>query len=181
MTINEEIKIPLSKTKMVLAFLGACLFVALGIWLITSPSQGKNPTFGNPFSLLIAGYSVAIFFGFCAIILILKLTDKKPGMTINKEGITDNSSGLSNQFIPWSDITKIDSTTVINQKFVKIIVNNPTDYINRVKNPFKRNALEMNYKMYGTPICISANSLKTNVKDLQNLLITRFEQYNQLK
>lgn len=37
--MNEEIKIPLSKNKIILLFLGALIFVLLGIWLAITPEN----------------------------------------------------------------------------------------------------------------------------------------------
>ena len=177
MTQDEQIEIPLSKKKMVFTFLGAIVFVGLGIWLLVNPPKISNPIFGNPTVILIVGLASIIFFGLAGAIIFRKFLDKKPGLTISKEGITDNSSGVSAGLIPWSDIHEIKVSQVMSQKFLMLVVNNPQDYLDKVANPLKRNAMNINYKTYGSPISISSNALQTNFNDLQRLLTEKLKEY----
>jgi len=174
MSEKNQIEIPLSKKKMYLMLFGSIIFVILGIWLVTNPPKNSNPIFGNPMIILISGISAIIFFGFIAFTLFKKLPDNKPGLIINSEGIIDNSSGVSAGIVLWKDIIEIKTTNVINQKFLMFIVENPDEYINRQNGIVKRKAMEMNYKSYGSPISISANTLDTNFEELYNLLVKNF-------
>ncbi|NJM80956.1 MAG: hypothetical protein HC854_17510 [Flavobacterium sp.] len=47
-----------------------------------------------------------------------------------------------------------------------IITKNPEAYISRQKGVLKRKTMQLNYKSYGSPICISANALQTNFDSL---------------
>jgi hypothetical protein len=174
---EEQIEIPLSKTKMTLTFIGSISFVGLGVWFLLNPPQISNPIFGNPITIFIVGFAAILFFGLIAIIIFRKLSDKKAGLIINKEGITDNSSGLSAGLIPWSDIQEIKMSQVINQKFLMLIIKNPDYYLEKVTNPIKRNAMKMNYKSYGSPISISANALQTDFNNLHKLLMEKMSEY----
>jgi hypothetical protein len=58
-----------------------------------------------------------------------------------------------------------------------VMVKNPEDYIRRVTNPFKRKGIQINYKSYGSPIFISANSLQTNFDKLYDVLIEKMKEY----
>ncbi len=58
-----------------------------------------------------------------------------------------------------------------------LIVSNPRDYLDKVTNPLKRNAMKMNYKTYGSPISISSNALKTNFDELQKLLEYKMNEF----
>src|SRR6185503_6682164 len=107
----------LSKKKMILALLGAILFIVIGFWFLINPPRINNPFFGNPTVLFIIGLASIIFFGFVAITMIRKLPDKKAGLIINKQGIIDNSSGVSAGLVTWSDIEEIKVIQVMNQKF----------------------------------------------------------------
>lgn len=49
-------------------------------------------------------------------------------------------------------------------------VNNPQDYIDRQDSLFKRKGMQLNYKMYGTPLSITANGLKIPFKELLALV-----------
>lgn len=177
MTKEEQIKIPLSKTKMTLAFLGSLMFVGLGLWFLINPPKSNHWLLGNPTLMFVIGLASVIFFGIVALIIFRKFSDNNPGLTISKQGITDNSSGVSAGIIPWTDIQEIKITQVMNQKFLMFIVKNPQDYLDRVTNPLKRNAMKMNYKTYGSPISISSNALQTNFDDLYKLLIYKMAEY----
>jgi hypothetical protein len=177
MTKEEQIEIPLSKTKMILTFLGSIMFVGLGLWFLINPPKSNHWLFGNPTVIFIAGIASMIFFGLVAITIFRKFSDKKPGLTINRQGIIDNSSGVSAGLIPWTDIQEIIISQVMNQKFLMFIVRNPEEYLEKVTNPLKRNAMKMNYKTYGSPISISSNALQTNFDDLHKLLINKMNEY----
>ncbi len=177
MTEKEQIEIPLSKTKLMMTFFGSLLFVGLGLWFLINPPKSNHWLFGNPTVIFIAGIASVLFFGLVAVTIFRKFSDKKPGLIINKQGITDNSSGVSAGLIPWTDIQEITISQVMNQKFLMFIVRNPEFYLDKVTNPLKRNAMKMNYKTYGSPISISANALQTNFDDLHKLLIEKMNEY----
>ena len=101
----------------------------------------------------------------CGFVGIKKLFDKSPGLVLNSEGILDNSSGLSAGVIPWSEVVDIREYQVQKQKFVSIHVQDPEKYANN-GNALKRMANRANIKMCGTPINISANSLKIGYEEL---------------
>jgi len=174
---TEQIEIPLSKKKMLLTFFGSIIFVVLGVLLLINPSMFISTIFRNPTIIFIAGLFSVLFFGLCAIVIFRKFSDKKAGLIINREGIIDNSSGVSAGLVLWSDIKEIKIRSVVSQKFLVFIVENPHNYIEKFTNSLKRKAAEMNYKTYGSPITISANSLQTNFNNLHNLLIEKMREY----
>ena len=176
MSEENQIEIPLSKQKMYLMLFGSIIFVVIGTWLVVNPPKSNHPIFGNPMVILISGISAIIFFGYTAFILFKKLPDNKPGLIINSEGIIDNSSGVSPRIVLWTDIIEISTANVMNQKFLMFIVKNPEEYINRQNGIVKRKAMEINYKTYGSPISISANTLDTNFEELYKLLKRKFKE-----
>jgi hypothetical protein len=179
MTQTEQIEIPLSKKKILLLLFGAIAFVVIGVLFLINPSIFISSIVRNTTMIFIAGLASVLFFGLCAIVAFRKLFDKKVGLVINREGIIDNSSGVSAGVVLWSDIKKIETCSVAGQKFLMIIVTNPQDYIDKVTSPLKRKAMAMNYKTYGSPISISANSLQTNFDRLHNLLTEKMKEYKQ--
>lgn len=174
MTTEQRIEIPLSKTKIVLMLIGALTFVVIGLWFIIAPPQIENSYWGNPTKIAIAGYASIIFFGLCAVILIRKLPDNKPGLIIDDTGLTDNSSGLSAGHILWTDIENISVLEVHKQRLLMLEVSNPQDYIDRQNSLFKRKGMALNYRMYGTPLSITANGLKIPFQELLALVTERF-------
>lgn len=178
MTKEEQIEIPLSKMKMALTFLGSIIFVGLGLWFLIVPPKVDHLIFGNPIVVFVAGLASVIFFGLVAITIFHKFSDNKPELTISRQGIIDNSSGVSAGLILWTDIQEIKISQVRNQKFVNFIVRNPQDYLDKATNPIRRNAMKMNYKIYGAPISISAHALQIDFDGLYKLLIEKMNEYN---
>ncbi|MGO4904750.1 STM3941 family protein [Flavobacterium sp. W20_MBD1_R3] len=176
MSEENQIEIPLSKQKMYLMLFGSIIFVVIGTWLVVNPPKSNHSIFGNPMVILISGISAIIFFGYTTFILLKKLPDNKPGLIINSEGIIDNSSGVAAGIVLWTDIIEISTANVMNQKFLMFIVKNPEEYINRQNGIVKRKAMEINYKTYGSPISISANTLNTNFEELYKLLKRKFKE-----
>ena len=178
--MNKEIIIPLSKTKILLLFIVAIAFVIFGIWFLNDPEKFANSSYRPRSSefIQIIGIVAVIFFGICGIFAFKKLFDKKNGLVINDNGITDNSSGTSVGLIKWNDIIGIGIAQVHSQKFIMLEVSNPEYYIDLKKNKIGKMAMRANYDKFGSPISISANSLKTNFEELKTMIDNRFENYN---
>jgi hypothetical protein len=54
-------------------------------------------------------------------------------------------------------------------------VRNPQDYIDKQTSGFKRKMMQMNYKMYGTPLSITSNGLKVSFDELLSTLTDKLE------
>lgn len=182
---DGDIIIPLSKIKMVLLFLGALLFVVLGFWLIFGSFESHSGSYSRysyvkePAIRIPVGVLSIVFFGLIGIFVFIKLFDSKPGLIINEKGIIDNSSGISVGLVLWSEIEEILIVENSKQKFIMLVLNNPQNYLSKIKNRFKRKATELNYKMYGAPISISANTLQIKFKDLHSLLTKKIEEFKE--
>ena len=176
MTTEQRIEIPLDKSKIILMLTGVLAFVAIGLWFVIAPPQISNAYWGNPTRIAIAGYASIFFFGLCTVVLIPKLQDTKPGLIIDDTGLTDNSGALSVGHILWTDIENTSVLQIHKQELLMIAVKNPQDYIGRQKNLLKRKAIELNYKMYGTPVSITANGLKIPFQELLALVSQRFQE-----
>src|SRR5690606_36144927 len=175
--MNEEIIIPLSKNKILLIFLGSLVFVVFGIWFLNDPEIFANSSYRPRSSefIQIIGIIAVVFFGICGIFAFKTLLDKKEGLIINKSGITDNSSGISVGLVKWNDIIGRGIAQVHSQKFIMIEVSNPEHYINLKKNRIGKMAMKANYDKFGSPISISANSLKTNFEELREIIEKQYE------
>ena len=169
-TAEQRIEIPISKAKIVLMLTGALAFVALGLWFVISPPAIQTFQWITPATIKIVGYVSIIFFGLCAFFCIRKLSDKNPGLIIDEKGLIDNSSGLSAGPILWSDIENLSVIEIHGQKLIMLHVKNPQHYIDRHTNLLKRKGMELNNKMYGTPLSISSNGLKTSFDYLLTIL-----------
>ncbi|NHN24294.1 hypothetical protein FIA58_001285 [Flavobacterium jejuense] len=171
---KDTIEIPLSKKKMMLKLLGSILFCCIGLWLIIKQPVSSNLFLSNPIVTLLIGCISILFFGIITISILNKFRNSNIGLTINAEGIIDNTSGISGGLILWKDIIDIQKTTVVNQQFLKIITNNPQLYIDKQKSVFKKKAMLLNYKSYGSPIFISANTLQINFDTLYETVLEKY-------
>lgn len=121
-------EVALSKTKLSLSLLGCVAFVAIGIWLFSAaPSIAAYPII---FCQALGIISI-VFFGFIGVFIARKLQDNKPGLIIDEEGITDNSSAVAGGSIVWRDIKDIYVIEIGRQKLMMIEVVNPEKYIER--------------------------------------------------
>lgn len=176
--MKEKIEIPLSKNKLFLGIGGSILFVLLGIWLYLNAENFQEHSFRllrNPMVAKGVGIIAILFFGATGIFGFRKLFDKKVGLIIDSNGITDNSNALSVGLIEWNDITEIITTQVMSTKFLLIKVNDSEKYIGKVKNGMKAKLMRSNMKIYGTPLSITSNNLKYDFGELEKLIQTEFE------
>lgn len=173
---DNQIEIPLRKQKLYLMLFGSIIFVVMGTWLVVNPPKSNNPIYGNPLIVLISATSTIVVYGYVMFILFKKLRDNKPGLIINSTGIIDNSSVLSAGMILWTETIEISASHVMNQKILMFILKNPEEYLNRQNGIVKRKAMEIDYRMYGSPIRISANTLDTNFEELYELLQSKFNE-----
>jgi hypothetical protein len=170
MSAIQRIEISISKSKLSLLLFFSIVFVAIGIMMFFIEPSGRRSMLNIPAIRYTVAIASIVFFGFAMFSIIKKLQENKPGLIIDKTGITDCSSSIAVGHIPWSDIQKFTVASVMNQKFLMIVVKNPNDYINRQANNLKRKGLIYNQTNYGSPVSISANTLKIKLDKLKNLL-----------
>ncbi len=168
---SEEKIICLSKMKITLLILCSIIFVFLGVWLLSLDVQNieNSRKYNSP--ILIDGIGIVsiMFSALCGWIGIKKFFDQSPGLILNSDGIFDNSSGVSAGMVPWSEVIDITETQIQKQKFISIHVQDPEKYANN-GNALKRMANRANIKMCGTPINISAISLKIDYEELFEII-----------
>ncbi len=172
---NTKIEIPLSKIKMLFLILGSLLFVVLCIFIIMNAENMQTRKLNNPMIIRIIALVGLLFFGIILVSILKKMFSKEPGLIIDKDGIYDNSSGVSVGRIKWKDIIEIRKVKVSGTKFMLIDVHNPNEYINNINGFIKKQAMKANMKKYGTPISISAAGLKINFKKLEGILLSELQ------
>jgi len=170
----NTIEIELSKTKLLFLLLGSTVFVALGILFVLNLAGIQSDLFGNLEFIRIVGVVSLVFFGLCLVYIAIKLFDSKVGLSINENGIIDNSNAASVGLIDWEDITDIRTIQIASNKILLVETSKPEKYIERARNGLISRAMKANCKMYGTPISIISNSLKITHDDLEKLLLEEF-------
>ena len=178
--MKERIEIPLSKYKIVLAIGGSILFVFLGVWLVTHSNDFQSTSLSilrNPIVIKSVGIIAILFFGATGTYAFKKLFDKKLGLILDRNGITDNSNASSIGLIEWNDISAIKTRQVMSTQFLLIYVINPEKYIGKGNSKLKIRLMRYNMKMYGTPISITANTLKYSFVKLEQLVQSTFKKH----
>lgn len=180
MEIVDEKVIGISKVKTLLALLGALVFVALGIWFLTLDAEAiaAQRKLSSPILFYGLGVVAIVFFGTCGIFAARKLFDSSPGLVLNRQGLIDNSSGISVGFVPWSEVSRIEEHQIQKHKFISIFVDNPERYMN-AGNVLQRKARRANLKVCGTPISISSSALKIRYNDLHSAIEGYLNRYRE--
>ena len=167
----EQRIVELSRTKIMLLIVGALGFVAAGLWLFLLDDafiQSMGGPFRNPVLVHRAGLVAMVFFGVCALVGIRKMFDSKPGLVFSKEGLLDHASGVSAGLVPWNEIVGVDVLKVQRTRFLVVKVVNPRKYVER-GGKLKRLIHQANLNQFGSPIQISATTLKINFDELVKL------------
>lgn len=170
MSVIQRTEIPISKSKLMLLLFFAIVFVAIGVMMFFVEPGSRRSVLNIPAIRYSVAIACIVFFGYAMIFMIKKLQEDEPGLIIDETGITDRSSSIAVGHIPWSDIQKFTIASVMNQKFLMIVVKNPNDYINKQTNALRRRGLIYNQTNYGSPISISANTLRIKLDKLKALL-----------
>jgi hypothetical protein len=167
-----------SRKKIFRLIIYSTIFICIGCWMLIFQPQTSNPVFNQPF----IKYSAAILglaMGFAGIIFFSKkLRDNNPVMELTDAGVTDYSSAVAAGFIPWSDIKKIEKVSVSGQKFLRIDVFNPQEYIDRQQHSYKRKLMQANWKRYGSPIFFSPLIMQITLPELIQELNSRFNSFS---
>ncbi len=173
--MSSPITVPLSKRKLTRNLFFSLLFLVAGFLFVVKPLWFIRST--NTTVITIVGYGTMIVAALVVVVLIKKINDKKPGLLIDTEGILDNSSGVAAGKIYWKDVRKFSAENVSGQAFIMIDVKNPNDYLRAQKNPIKRNVMELNQRLYKTPLNITTTGLKIEFDALYALLQQQFQLY----
>ena len=166
----ETIEIKFSQVKSFLLIFGCVVFVIAGTYFILSPHTFLSVVVHSETMVLIVGCVAILFFGFVGISYIRKLIKNEPALIIATDGITDNSSGVSAGFIPWSDIITIKEQVVARQRFLNLVIKNPQQYIDKQPSGLKRKIMRKNHGYFGTGIGISTNAMNIGYEELKQIL-----------
>lgn len=172
---NDKIEIQFRLSYLIFLLLCGIMFVVTGVYMIImsfneKPDPLENWFLSNPVVIMSTGILCIIFFGFCTLIIIRKISGKNPGLVINNTGIIDNSTGFSPNYIKWENIKSFKRYNFLIVQFIAIIVDNNDVVIKRVKNKLIQIMAKMDTKMVGSPYNIYINMLKCKPKVLFNIL-----------
>jgi hypothetical protein len=152
-----------SKTKTLLLFLGAVAFVALGafIAMTTYAEQGASA-----FGVFIGLVSI-VFFGFCAIPILVKVSHGRPAVEFLKDGLLVRD--ISAMPINWLDIIAARLISYRNQPIIELILSPQAEQT----LPFTRVVRYTRAANRGLGIngvCLSAAGLQMSASDIVDLI-----------
>ena len=186
MNNSEKIEIPISKVKITFLLLGSLAFLLVSTWLLSIHIDEHTPFWAIENVFINVVCVLGLLMGAIgSYFSIKKLYDNEPGLVIDELGIIDNSGGVSVGRIYWVDMIGVhkylvDAGPASSQKFVSIFLVNPEDYIARQPNSLKRKMIQANAKYSGTPVSISANSLKISFDELYDLIEMKFTAFKRV-
>jgi hypothetical protein len=160
------VTIPLSKGKMLLAFLGCCAFVALGFWLWGRKDHYTGFTHAKA---LFGAISCIVFFGALALLQVIKFFDPRPGLVLNDAGVHRLGVFEFQPVIPWKHITHCSITKVKRASMLLIHVDNEQEILAHL-GPFTRWLKRMSIAQYGAAHVLASGNLKIGIQELKELI-----------
>jgi hypothetical protein len=155
----DSIVIYHSRKKLLLVSAGAAIFIALGVFLLTTGKVEDR----------IAGIAGIVIFGLCLLVVIWQLTRQVPAIIIHYSGILYNPSRATSGFLRWDEIAGIFISRLRTQRFLSIAVKDMDGFLSR-RSSLKANLLKINMGLVGAPINISATTLPISLEELiQNI------------
>lgn len=174
---KDEIIIPQSGKAKFLLIVRSFLLTAIGVWFMIQPPQIKFTKMLGPILVFVLGLALFLFFGFILYKSLKKYRDISPGLTINSQGIRDEAGGIAVGFIPWNDIQSIRVEIVLNKRLIIVEVLNPEIYLQRQTSLIKKKLMKMNFKKYGSPVCISVATLGMDFDKVSEIIYSAYTEY----
>lgn len=117
----QEIKLYNSIGKNLLYLLACSIFVAIGIWMVSSSDE----TFE-----FVIGIVGILFFGIGFVVIPFRLFDRRPRIIINDEGIFDRTLDVGT--IEWRDIKDAYLQSVHGTEFISLDLRAENKYLQRI-------------------------------------------------
>ncbi len=168
---SESLEIPIDKSKVIGIFFISILFIMLGFWFVFSFATIQ--TRFSPLLIQILGIVSVLFFGLTLLYSISKYFDKSPGLIFTNKGIVDNTNGTSVGLIEWNDINEIKIIEIWKTKAILLLTDKPEKYIKKA-SVSQAKMMQTNFKLYGTPLYITPQTLKIDFDDLYDLILEEF-------
>lgn len=154
-----------------------CLaFVVLGVWImVTEPPHfdGFDRSVLGVIDVVIGSQAV-LFFGGGLVVIMRMILQREPALELTDEGFVDRSSLVAAGFVPWSDVVGLRQYDTFGQRFLVVKVADPKKYVQR-HGMVPRFFATMNVKMVGSPVSLTANSMRIDQATLYSVFKTHVE------
>lgn len=179
MTLEKQI-IEASRTKIILLIAISLGCIAAGVWML--PLKPAEIESQRTFNSIILAYGIGVatvsFFGLGVVLGFWRLFSRKPALELSSDGITIFHIG-ANTFTPWSEVSGFSTCKIRRQKLLAVHLHDPRKYIEAC-GKFNSYTAKANNNLCGSPIVITANSLKISFEELCKLCEQYLYQYESL-
>jgi hypothetical protein len=174
-----EAPIEIARNKRNLAYYlaGGLIVLIFGLFIVLDPELFKPRQLQSSFIIVAIGAAIMVAAGIYSYIMAVRISSVFPGMIVSDKDIYDHTGSPGDGLINWGDITDIRESNIRGKRYLTIVVKNPESYIQRQKNPVKRQYLTRLTDTYGSPIQISAADLDFDFESLKTLLHAGLERY----
>jgi hypothetical protein len=170
---DQIVEIPVSKAKLAWLLLsGILMTVASALVFLRHPS--------TDYALwlhIVTGACAFLFFAFASVRIIQKLVAVEPGLRISPRGISGDVIRPRDDTLPWSAIVSVDESARHRQRFVTLKLDDPDAYIARGFDGLAASVMKASVRITGSPINISARTLKISHAGLLQLMRNYFDRY----
>ena len=168
---SKSLEISTDKSKVISIIFISLAFIAVGFWFVFSFATLQ--TRFSPLLIQILGIASILFFGLTLFFSIPKYFDKSLGLIFTKKGIVDNTNGTSVGLIEWNNVTEIKIIEIWKTKAILLVTDKPEKYIAKA-NSSQVKIMRANWKLYGTPLCITPQTLKIDFEDLYDMILEEY-------
>lgn len=152
----NEIKVGVSRARMITMLIGALCFVAGGIFLLVI---GDEPW--------IAWMNI-IFFGGGALVFARQIADNRPRLVIDARGVYDRTLNVG--VIEWPDIVDATTRRIQGNAFICLHLRDPAKYTAHL-SPMMLRMVEMNRKLGFTELSLNLSGTNVDPEQLRELII----------
>jgi hypothetical protein len=175
----DERAIYFSKRKLSLLGVGAIVFVAIGWWMLFQSSDSATsmpPGLRNVVALRTVAISCIVFFGACAVVVVIKLFDRNPSLVLDSTGVRINGrQGKARLFI-WSEISAIREVRIHRQRMLALELADTEGFIASL-NPATAALSRLNIDLIGAPVGISGAALELEFEELESTCLAYWLKY----
>lgn len=163
----QKITIYIKERKLYFYCIGALFLTLLSANMLLT---NQKPAFEiNETLVKVASVATLLFFGMLFFIILKTLIKGREGFLAGTKGIYDNSSALAFGFVPWEDVDYINVRKIDKTDYLLVHLNDVQKYKDG-ENEFLGKIIDVNMKLYKTPIAINSKRLRCNVYELEKTL-----------
>ncbi len=165
----EEIFVPVNRKKMLTltvayGIIGIIVFLAFYYF-----GEGLKDTLGKVGQTIFKTLAVILLIVFLVVAGSYgkKIKDKTAGISVNRNGITDQTTAIAIGEIKWKEVVGVEFQKSLTSTSLLIYVKNPDKILEQAPNKAVRRLLDRNQMIYKTPVVINSGVLVVDTNELK--------------